>query len=217
MEDLKFEESFGRYDGPEDKIDVDLPDGTTARATLVFDQDHEAPWDDGDGRGIVSDWRDKDTKTPGERVLYESDRGTRVRFFDVQGTMQKAKDESWGCGIDAHDHKTKGERAACAVDQEYKYLRAWCRDDWVYVGVVLSIWEDEDTEVDDHAASLWGIECGYEDASAYKSWEYLTSVANDLLSEYLHQHPAALVKAPDEDEPDAILARDSDAEETETE
>ena len=117
--------------------------------------------------------------------------------------MQKAKDESWGCW---HRPRTITRRRAsaqpCAVEQEYKYLRAWCRDDWVYVGVVLSIWEDEDTEVDDHAASLWGIECGYEDASAYKSWEYLTSVANDLLAEYQHQHPEALIAQPEADEPE---------------
>lgn len=198
---LQFE-GFTRYSGVEDHIEKELPNGNVARATLVFDQDTGPSWENGDGYGIVSDWRPYsehysggDYKAPGERVLCKDDRGGSARFYDVQASTKKAREEGWGCGVDAHEHKTEGEKTACAVEQDFQFHRAWCEDRWQYVGVVLSIIDADGEDVDDHAGSLWGIECGY-DEGGYKSWEYLTEVANDLLSEYTHAHPEALVDAP---------------------
>lgn len=59
-------------------------------------------------------------------------------------------------------------------------MDAWKADKWFYCGVILSV-KIEDVELTDHAASLWGIEANYPDSKN----EYLTEVANELLSEAL--------------------------------
>jgi hypothetical protein len=60
-------------------------------------------------------------------------------------------------------------------------VEAWERDEWRYVGVVLSV-SVGDTEIEPHAVSLWGIECNFpgSDKNAH-----LTACANDLLDEAL--------------------------------
>ena len=59
------------------------------------------------------------------------------------------------------------------------HVKAWERGDWCYVGVVLSVWVD-DICLDDHAASLWGIECNFGTDNLY-----LSECADDLLPEAL--------------------------------
>ena len=57
---------------------------------------------------------------------------------------------------------------------------AWLNNKWCYVGVILSVWVGG-VCIDDHAASLWGIECNY--PGSYN--EHLTEAANELLPEAL--------------------------------
>ncbi len=59
-------------------------------------------------------------------------------------------------------------------------MTAWLNDEWFYCGIILSVSVDE-TELTDHAASLWGIEANYPDSEN----AYLSQVANELLSEAL--------------------------------
>jgi hypothetical protein len=61
---------------------------------------------------------------------------------------------------------------------------AWFRDEWFYCGIVLSV-DVDGIVLDDHAASLWGIEANYppRDPKAPYDNSYLTEVANDLLPE----------------------------------
>ncbi len=59
-------------------------------------------------------------------------------------------------------------------------MAAWKNDEWFYCGIILSVSIDE-TELTDHAASLWGIEANYPDSKN----SYLSQVANELLSEAL--------------------------------
>ncbi len=59
-------------------------------------------------------------------------------------------------------------------------MAAWKNDEWFYCGIILSVTIDE-TELTDHAASLWGIEANYPDSDNV----YLSQVANELLSEAL--------------------------------
>jgi hypothetical protein len=57
-------------------------------------------------------------------------------------------------------------------------MRAWESDEWCFVGVVLSahiIVNGTELALDNHAASLWGIESD--------SGGYLTDIANELLGE----------------------------------
>lgn len=55
-------------------------------------------------------------------------------------------------------------------------LAAWARDDWSYVGVVLSIHWGDEIELDRNAASLWGLECNLDDDNSY-----LSEAANELI------------------------------------
>src|SRR5579863_8775408 len=104
------------------------------------DIDSGPPWKDGDGHGIVSEWRPKDSKRPGERILHE-DHGW-CRFYDWQATMLRARGEGWGihqppAGL------TKRAITALAVEQDFERMRRWCNGDWWYVGVMVTIYVDE--------------------------------------------------------------------------
>ena len=57
---------------------------------------------------------------------------------------------------------------------------AWKNDEWFYCGVILSVAIDG-IILDDHAASLWGIEANYPGSDN----AYLSEVANELLPEAL--------------------------------
>ncbi len=57
-------------------------------------------------------------------------------------------------------------------------MEAWRKDEWFYCGIVLSVSFDGVT-LDEHAASLWGIETNYPDSDN----AYLSEVANALLPE----------------------------------
>lgn len=79
-----------------------------------------------------------------------------------------------------HDGDTRPDDFECYSPE---IIRAWRRDEWFYVGVVLSIHLDDAT-LDDHAAALWGVECNFPggDGNAY-----LSEIADDLLSEAIER------------------------------
>lgn len=126
----------------------------TFRVQFERDDNHGAPWEEYDGHGVVSGWEHRD-KRPGELVL-SSDRGAK-RFYDFAESCKKALAERW----DAHPYnegqETKRQQAAKAARADYEYLRAWCNDEWHYVGVIVTLLDDEgnETEVSD---AIWGIE-----------------------------------------------------------
>lgn len=149
--------------------------GHNFRVQLPFDEDMGAPWEKHDGHGIISEWTSRD-KAPGERVLCE-DHGHK-RYYDIKATIAIAKKDGWGCshgslkdGKYTHSHKTKKEAVACAVDQDFERMKAWCNDEWHWCGVVVTMLNDEDEETE-LADSLWGIEDDSDD--------YLDDVANEL-------------------------------------
>jgi len=59
-------------------------------------------------------------------------------------------------------------------------MRAWRENEWFYCGIVLSI-SFEGVVLDDHAASLWGVEANYPDSDN----RYLTETAEELLPDAL--------------------------------
>lgn len=61
-------------------------------------------------------------------------------------------------------------------------IKAWESNDWFFVGVILSVSIDGYV-LDDHAASLWGIECNFPGGD--NSW--IREIANDLLPEALER------------------------------
>jgi hypothetical protein len=162
---------------------VTLENGIEVSVRVEYDDTIRAPWKEYDGHGIVSEWRPYsehyrggDSKEPGERVLV-TDRGSAL-FYDVQASTKKALEEDWGCGIDSHDHKTKGERAACAVQEDFDNLRRFAEGQWHYVGIVLDLERDGWTRAS--AASVWGIEDN--------DRANMLAVANELLDEVRAEH-----------------------------
>ena len=154
-------------------------DGRKFRATVERDDLCDAPWDACEGHGDVSDWTRRD-KAPGEMILAES-RGMK-RFYDFAGAVKKARDEGW----DAPPYKTgtKGQRAERAALADFSFLKAWCEDDWHYVGVVVTpLCACCDSPDESRAESLWGIESG--------AGEYLQEVAFDLARQVAPESVAA--------------------------
>lgn len=147
-------------------------EGFRFRAEIFYDTDHEAPWDDGDGNGIVIEPERHYTKKPGHRPLWSSDRNDKW-FFDWQGTVKKAREEGWGIDpkfipmlTEKLGHPpTKGEIAVIGAQSEYDRFRAWLRGDWWYCGVTLTLLSDdpdEDDAVDtDYGHSIRGVEDGF--------------------------------------------------------
>lgn len=155
-------------------------DGFTIQARLKYDDDAQAPWDREDGHGPVSEWTTRE-KAPGERVLC-ADRSSK-RYYDFAEAVRIAKRDGWDAP--PYGTGTAGERAARAAEADYQRLRDWCEDRWHYVGVVLSV-SRNGVMLDNHAASLWGIE---DDAG-----DYLTECAEDMLDEAVRVGHAVLAK-----------------------
>jgi hypothetical protein len=107
------------------------------------DSDTGAPWENQDILGDVTDWEMR-SKHPSERVLNQ-DRGS-YRFYDFQSAMKKARKE-FGNTKDA----------VRAVEREFSWLRDWCRDEWSYVGVIVTVL-DEDGSKTEREDALWGVE-----------------------------------------------------------
>lgn len=57
-------------------------------------------------------------------------------------------------------------------------IKQWKNDEWFYVGVIVSV-SKNGVMLDDHAASLWGVDCNYNKTSN----KYLAIVAQDMENE----------------------------------
>ncbi len=148
-------------------------------ARIVRDDDGTPPWDREDGHGPVSEWTSR-SKEPGERVLAEDRHGVR-RYYGFAEAVRLARRDGWRA-LDEPDPMTSGrtpgqvtERAAA---QDFETLRAWWADEWFYCGIVLSV-SRSGVMLDDHAASLWGIEANHPGSDN----AYLTEVAEELAEE----------------------------------
>lgn len=152
--------------------------GVTRRYRLNIEDDdtRRYPWEECDGHGIVSDWTTRD-KRPGERVL-NTDRSSK-RYYDVQASQKIALRDGWG-----GEGKTKRERAAHAVARDFDYLRAWCNDEWRYVGVIVTLLSDDPEEDDatptDYTYALWGIESDCDDHIKNTALELAGQIAREL-------------------------------------
>lgn len=176
-----FTKPFNSYvcDGDEISTDVGMLNVT---ARVVHDDHADPPWEMCDGHGPVSDWTSRD-KRPGEVVL-NRDHGS-FRYYDWEEAIKIAKRDGW----DAPPYGTgsKGQKAERAVKADFEYLQSWCRDEWHYVGIVLSVSKGDDT-LDSHAASLWGIACNLPN----RDNSYLLDLANELLDEAVEKGKESL-------------------------
>jgi hypothetical protein len=153
-------------------------DGFAYLCEVYPDEDMGAPWDEHDGHGIVSDWTSR-TKMPGELILNQ-DRGS-FRYYDFAASCQKAREEGWNAAPYDVPGETPRQRAAKAAMADYKHLRAWCRDEWQWVGVTVR--RDGGCPHCSPKASLWGIESNAED--------YLQEVALELALDLIEGQEAA--------------------------
>ena len=76
-----------------------------------------------------------------------------------------------------HDNDSRPEDSECYTLEQ---IAAWKREDWFFVGVVLSV-HIGDRVLDDHAASLWAVDCNFMGSDN----SYLSDVADELLPEAL--------------------------------
>lgn len=143
--------------------------GTFYRVSIEPDECMGEPWEEHDGYGVVSEWTTR-SKRPGERVLCTD--GQFKRYYDFAETCRIARRDGWNAEPYSTT-ETARQKAAKAVEADFRHLRAWCNDEWSWVGVVV-------TAPDGETASLWGIESS--DA------KYLQTVAAELAEE-LSQRP----------------------------
>lgn len=83
--------------------------------------------------------------------------------------------------------ETPRERAARAAMADYQALRAWCNDEWLWCGIVITATVDDCPLASD---SLWGIDCNYPGSDN----SYLLEIANELL-ETVHGEAIAAARA----------------------
>jgi len=112
-----------------------------------------------------------------------------VDGFTVQATVERDIDY----GIDDDDsHNEDQSVTGCNDEQQAKLIEAreaWFDNEWFYCGIVLRVLRNG-VELDDHAASLWAIDCNYPGSDN----SYLLQVANELLPEALNSAKAIMEK-----------------------
>lgn len=133
-------------------------DGLTFLMRVLRDEDMGEPWKEHDGHGEVSKWTTRD-KRPGERVL-ASDRGSK-RYYDFAAAVQIAKRDGWGIAPEKAKGLTKAQIAVAAAEADFDRMKAWCDDEWWWVGVEIKLLDVNGHIVilsADTRDSLWGIE-----------------------------------------------------------
>jgi hypothetical protein len=145
--------------------------GFTFVATVHVDDHPGKPWENEDGHGDVTEWTTRN-KRPGELILAK-DRDAR-RYYDFAGAVAKAKAGGWNAP--PYDG-SRGERAVRAVRADFEHLKAWCDDEWQYVGVGVVAVKNGIRLTGPFDCSVWGIES--------TAGEHLTETANELLDDAL--------------------------------
>ena len=85
-----------------------------------------------------------------------------------------------------YDTDSNPEDVECYSPED---VQRWKNDEWFYVGVVLSV-SRNGVELSDHAASLWGIDCNFNNTSN----TYLSEVAQELEAEALETARAEMAR-----------------------
>lgn len=153
---------------------ITLPFGFKLKFEIQHDNDHEPPWEDCDGMGVVTDWihgcEDEEKygwELCGERFSH--------RYYDWRATLPEAVRDGWDAA--PYGTGTKIERAMRAMKSTYEYLREWCNDDWWYVGYIVTLLDADDNEID--SESCWGYES--------KCMDYVASCARDAAARMLRK------------------------------
>lgn len=153
-------------------------DGFRLAVRLEYDCDHGTPWEECDGHGPVSEWTTR-AKLSGELELCR-DRSHR-RFYDFAEACRIARRDGWNAAPYVVAGETARQKAARAARADFERLRAWCTDEWHWLGVVVTASRNG---IELGRDSLWGIES---DAG-----EYLREVADDLAAQAIAEAREAL-------------------------
>ena len=147
-----------------------------AVATLEEDHDQSPPWKTDDGHGPVREAR-RHTSPPkhaGEIVMHEGCR--TIWLYDYAEACRMARRDGWGTRDGQQPGETARQYAARAARADFAALRAFLRDEWYYVGVVVTV-SYKHTELG--TASLWRVDCNYPGSDN----AYLDEVAAEMLAE----------------------------------
>ncbi len=141
-----------------EEVRYELPGGLYAIVKIEYDTDYSPPWKNSDGHGVVSDWEHRG-EADGRWELCE-DHYSR-RYYDWRKTLKIAKRDGWGA---------RDDNIMDAVRRDYEYLRAWCKDTWYYVGLIVELYDANDELIGEE--SCWGYESYCEDylCSEARSW-----------------------------------------------
>lgn len=178
-----FTQAFNSFAGHGDKITAEH-DGFKLVATIHADDNSDAPWKRDDGHGPVSDWRAKDSKRAGERILNQD--GGKARFYDFAKACKIALRDGWGYDGKSLDQRvqegmTRRQAAAAAAEHDFKVLKAWCDDEWSYCGIAVTVSRHGVQLVGKYDSALWGIELNYPGAKN----AYLAEVAEEQAADAL--------------------------------
>lgn len=157
-------------------ITIAIADVEMTFAVAIHDDsgDMGSPWENEDGHGPVTDWVRRE-KRPDEMVL-NTCRSGQKRFYNFKEACAIALRDGWGCN-DLDGTESKRQKAAMAARADYNHLRAWCNDEWSYVGVEVTLLDSEGnpTEVRE---SVWGVESN--DNLESHAWTLADDLAHGL-------------------------------------
>ena len=147
----------------------------TFRVNIIADYEADAPWDSKEEHGPVTDWVRREATS--EEWLLNSGRGAYRYYNHVEAKKQAALEGWGGCG-DTHD-----EQLDDAVRKDYADLKAWCNDDWRYVGVEVYPLTKDGDELKSKAESVWGINSDDTDYIKHLAEELMYSISESLPEE----------------------------------
>ncbi|ARJ66126.1 hypothetical protein WV31_10850 [Magnetospirillum sp. ME-1] len=78
-------------------------------------------------------------------------------------------------------------------EADEKYIESWLNDEWLFVGVVLSV-SYNGILLDKHAASIWGCDCNFPRKDGTNPNDHLTGWAEELADEAVRAGEAALAE-----------------------
>jgi hypothetical protein len=127
---IRFSDTFGRNAYPGQEIETEF-NGIRFVAKLHRDDDSQAPWEESEGHGPVSDWTRR-AKRPGE-VIVSMDGGS-YRYYDLQEACRLARQDGWGapfysCREETGAHGLRRLRADWYIGRElHSHATAWHDD-----------------------------------------------------------------------------------------
>lgn len=143
-----------QYEAYEEEQNNKLPNGWYWKILFKYDSNHERPEDWDDGQGVTYIKRGYDYPDEHEREwLLWSERYDWL-IYDFKASLEKALKQGWNCP--PYHEGTKLERAVRAVRENYDYLRRFYNQHWWYVGMIVELYDEDDTLLDEE--SCWGYE-----------------------------------------------------------